>query len=62
MFEKYSSGNKAGVFVKSSQANRRDKEKEMFDKLSRIEESYVDAAIRSVKWKFATRKNIEFET
>jgi len=62
MFQKFTSGNKPVTFMKNTQSIGREKEKEMFDKLSRIEESYVDAAIRSVKRKFAGRKNAGFES
>ena len=61
MFEKFIPGNKPGTLMKSSQVNNREKEKEMSEKLSRIQESYVDAAIQSVKSKFSPRKNLGFE-
>ena len=60
MFDKYTPRSKQ-VMMKNSQMNGREKEKEMFDKLSRIQESYIDAAIRSVKSKFSIRKNFGFE-
>lgn len=60
MFDKYTHESKQ-VMMKNSQMSGREKEKEMFDKLSRIQESYVDAAIRSVKRKFSGRKNFGFE-
>ena len=60
MFDKYSPGSKPGT-MKNSQGNGRDKDKELSDKLSRIQDSYVDAAIRSVRRKFSGRKNLGFE-
>ena len=61
MFNKFSPGNKPGRVIKNSQADGREKDKEILEKLSRIEESYVDAAIRSVKRKSAGRKNSGFD-
>jgi len=60
MFNKYSSGNKPDRF-RNPQLINRDKEKDMIDKLSRIEESYVDAAIRAVRRKFSGRRSLGFE-
>jgi hypothetical protein len=62
MFQKFTSANKPVTFIKDPQTNGQEKYKDMFDKLSRIEESYVDAAIRSVNRKFSGRKNIAFES
>jgi len=60
MFDKYTPGSKQ-VTMKNSQMNGHEKEKEMFDKLSRIQESYIDVAIRSVKRKFSGGKNFGFQ-
>jgi len=61
MFNKYSPGIKSEIPSKTSNSLNREKEKEMLDKLSRIEESYVDAAIRSVK-RFTGKKKFGFES
>jgi len=61
MFKKYTTGSKPGTTMNNSPLNNREKEKEMSEKLSRIQESYVDAAIQSVKRKFSSRKNLGFE-
>jgi len=58
MFNKIPS-EKPDMLMKNSPADARDKNKEMFDRISRIQDSYVDAAIRAVKRKSAGRKNPE---
>jgi hypothetical protein len=61
MFNKFTSndpGQKAG---KQSGFGKLLKEKEMFEKLERIGESYVDAAIRSVKGKTDRTRDFNFQ-
>jgi len=61
MFNKVSQIKNQGMQMKDTSAGGRDKDKEMFDKISRIQESYVDAAIRSVRKKFSSGRNMGFE-
>ena len=62
MFQKFSAGSKPVSNLKNTQSSSGDKNREMLDKLSRIEESYVDAAIRSVRRRFAGRRDPGFQS
>jgi hypothetical protein len=61
MFSKFSPGSNQDMSMKSSSSDIRKNDQEMFEKISRIQESYVDAAIRSVKRKFSGKRKMGFE-
>jgi hypothetical protein len=60
MFNISSSESKYVLSLKKSTTSL-EKEKDMFKKLSRIQEDYIDAAIHSVRKRFSGRKNFRYE-
>jgi hypothetical protein len=61
MIKVYSSGIKPVTQIKDLSPANPVKEKEMLEKMSQIQESYIDAAFRSVKRRFAENKNLRYE-